>query len=250
MQDPSFSSGKQARLPSNPGMLTETQPAEIPRGKPQAEAPGASLHSTLSPSLSCLSKSRAAADAVLPITLTTFNQGAKLSQGQSYPSLCHSSRTYSYTQPADNPTALEEQGELGCPLPLVASPQHAGYLQQPDTERAGGEVTFDDDYTHIFVCMFSLPHTHSCYSSLLAAGLARIPSPCPPRKPRWAFAAVPWPEAASIPGQPASAGRGWQHRLPPPQRRCSLAGDAGIMGGRGEGEDKIKKKKNHTKNKH
>lgn len=57
-----------------------------------------------------------------PITLVTLTQGAKLSQGQSNASLCLSSRTYSYFQPTNNPTALHKRGQLGYPHPFAASP--------------------------------------------------------------------------------------------------------------------------------
>lgn len=65
----------------------------------------------LPPLLSCLSKSRAAADAVFPITLVMLAQGAKLSQGQSCASPCHSSGHTQLFPAHKQPNASRE--ELG-----------------------------------------------------------------------------------------------------------------------------------------
>lgn len=145
-------------------------------------------------------------------------------------------------QPTDNPRAQHEWGELGCPRPFTASPEW-GDCSHLTWRQSRAERTFDD--THLFVWMFSLPRTRSCYSFSLAAGLARIPSPCPPRKPspgsRWAFAAVPRPKGGCL--HPFTAGRGLAASPPSsPQPMLSSRGcrDYGGRGGRGEegGENK------------
>lgn len=169
---------------------------------------------------SCLRKPRAAADAAFPITLVALHPGSKTltrtELRQPVP-LQQDITAISNPQTTRQPRTSGEN--LGARIPLRPAPNGGDRSHLTRRTERVEEGMFDDDHTHLFVCMFSLPRTHSCYSFSLAAGLARIPSPCPPRKPRmgsrWAFAAVPRPEGApSPPASPHLRAGGWQHRPP------------------------------------
>lgn len=151
-------------------------PEENPRMR-HGEVP---LSIPLPPSRSCLSKSRAAAAAVLPITLVTLAQGAKLSQGRSCASPCHSSGDTQLFPAHEQPNASWE--EPGACILLQPALILGGSQWVWGRERSRGEMwrwsRAAGCCPHAaFVWVFSLPRTHSCYSSL-AAGLAQSPSLC------------------------------------------------------------------------